>query len=191
MIATRRIAILAMLISAGLQTDSILWGAGSSEVFYAHARINEIVSPVELKAHLPAGKRTVTVRLQGLSSPNSGQRVNSIPPTYSASRQRNVTSAALEFVKSTLEGKVVELWTRKGGRWDDKNRLLACIRVRNFLDETIDVNGELVRRGLCLVSRDYLHSSFARFKLLEEDAKRNRRGMWSTPDAGKVSEAEK
>ncbi len=191
MTTTRRIAILAMIISLGSQTGTPLWGAGRSEVFYAHARVGEIISPVELKVQLLSGKRTVTVRLQGLSSPNAGQRVNSIPASYTPARQKNISAAATEFVKSTLAGKVVELWTRKGGWWDDKNRLLACVRVRNFLDEVVDVNGELVKRGLCLVSREYLHSTFARFKLLEEDAKRTRRGMWHVPESKKVSEADR
>ncbi|MEW6348180.1 MAG: thermonuclease family protein [Thermodesulfobacteriota bacterium] len=190
MIKTRSITILAMLISAGLQLDAPLWGAESSEVFHAHARVLEIISPTTLKVHLLTNKRTLTVRLQGLSPPG-GPRGSFPSASGSPSRTNSVSAAALEFIKATIDGKVVELWTRKGGRWDDKNRLLACVRVRNFLDETIDVNGELLRRGLCTVSRDYLHSTFARFKLLEEDAKRARRGMWNAPDAGKISEVEK
>ena len=51
----------------------------------------------------------------------------------------------------------------------------------------IDLNGDLIKRGLAFVTRDYVHVTFARYRQFEEEAKRNRRGMWHALPLHQVS----
>ena len=51
------------------------------------------------------------------------------------------------------------------------------------------MNDELIKQGLCLVTREYLHTTFARYKLLEQEAKRNRKGIWRGPGSEEFSKA--
>ena len=66
--ASVRLAILATLVVISVQLDRPAWAAGSGEVLYAHARVEEILSPVVIKMKLLENKRVIQVRLQGLSA---------------------------------------------------------------------------------------------------------------------------
>jgi endonuclease YncB( thermonuclease family) len=82
------------------------------------------------------------------------------------------------YVRSLLNGKVVEVWTRKWDRYDDKNRLLAYIRIPADRENPVDLNGEIIRNGMGFVTRDYVHVTFADYRDLEDDARRHQRGIW-------------
>ena len=53
------------------------------------------------------------------------------------------------------------------------------LKVPDTSGEPIDVNGEIIRRGLGFVTRDYVHVTFAEYKLLEQEARVDRRGFWA------------
>ena len=59
--------------------------------------------------------------------------------------------------------------------------------IPNQADERLDVNGEIIRNGLGLVTRDYVHVTFVNYKFLEDDAKKKRRGMWKGLSISQVS----
>lgn len=184
-----KLAISAAMVLVWMQCDLPVRAAGPSEVLYARAKVEEVLSPVEIKARLLENKRVVKVRLQGLSSTEAKGKGRSDALGSRGDPHQGVYESASNYLKSAVEGKVVELWTKKGGRWDEKNRLVACVLVRNFFGEALEVNDELLKQGLCLVTREYLHTTFAKYKLLEQEAKRNRKGIWRVSGSGEVSKA--
>ncbi len=184
-----RLAISAAIVLVWMQFDMPVRAAGPSGVLYARAKVEEVLSPVEIKAKLLENKRVVKVRLQGLRSTTAKGKDRSSALRSRGDLRQGVYESASNYLKSAVEGKVVELWTKKGGRWDEKNRLVACVLVRNFFGEALEVNDELIKQGLCLVTREYLHTTFAKYKLLEQEAKRNRKGIWRGPGSGEFSKA--
>ena len=63
-----RLAISAAIVLVWMQFDMPVRAAGPSGVLYACAKVEEVLSPVEIKAKLLENKRVVKVRLQGLRS---------------------------------------------------------------------------------------------------------------------------
>ena len=114
-------------------------------------------------------------------------------PAVAAHRKtdQGISESVVRFLKATVDGKVVELWTRKGGRWDEKNRLVACVLIRNFFGDALEVNSELLKQGLCFVTREYLHTTFAEYKRLEEQAKLKQLGIWRASGPGSVSKIDR
>ena len=91
------------------------------------------------------------------------------------------------YLRSLLQRRSVEVWARKWNRLDQKGRLLVYLVTPNFLDQPVDVNGEIIRNGLGFVTRDYVHVTYAKYKRLENEARQNRRGMWKALSTQRLS----
>jgi endonuclease YncB( thermonuclease family) len=143
------------------------------------AEVVEVVAPNLVKIRMKDHDRTLTVRLLGVGSPRNRDRVKALEPEVLAYIQtKDVWEESRRYVESLLGGKVVEVWTRKWDRFDDKNRLLAYLMIGSGSGDSVDVNANIIKNGLGFVTRDYVHVTFSEYRQLEKDAMRNRRGMW-------------
>jgi hypothetical protein len=155
-------------------------------------QVVEVEAANLLKVRIQGRDRVVALRLLGVGSPRNRDRVKHLSPDVAAFIQRNeVWEQARDYVRALLERQKVEIWTRRCDRVDEKNRLLAYIVIPQTSREPIDVNAEIIKNGLGFVTRDYVHVTFAGYKNLEEDAKRNRRGIWRALPMPQVSSLKK
>lgn len=154
-------------------------GLGPRHRSYGLGRVLEIVAPNLLKVRLADQDRVLHIRLLGVGSPRNRDRIKTLDRAVISYIQRNgLWEESRKYVESLVQGKLVEIWTRKWDRVDDKNRLLAYILVPNGGSKPLDVNAEIIKKGLGLVTRDYVHVTFADYKRFEEEARKNRRGIW-------------
>lgn len=157
-------------------------------IFLGEAKARHVEGPNLVKLKLLADGSLVTVRLLGVGSPRNRDRIRHLGPEIQGYIERsNVWYAAKNFVQSTLKDKTVQVWARSWDRYDEKNRILAYILVPSGSSEDIDLNGDIIKRGLGFVTRDYVHVTFVRYRELEEEARINRRGMWQALSMERVS----
>ncbi|HMK34462.1 MAG TPA: thermonuclease family protein [Desulfomonilaceae bacterium] len=170
----------ALFVAIFLQAvPSVAWGLGPRYSLYGKARLVEIEAPNVVKMEMLDGKRTTPVRLLGVGSPHNRDRTRRIGSEVVLFIQKHqLWEASRTYVRSLLQGKVVEVWTRKWDRYDDKNRLLAYIMVPADGERPLDLNAEIIRNGMGFVTRDYVHVTFASYRQLEEDARKHQRGLW-------------
>lgn len=143
------------------------------------AEVIKVDSSNLMELRLLGHDRTVSVRLLGVGSPRNRERLKHLNHhCLDYIRRNRLWEASRNYVRSLVKNKVVEVWGRKWNRLDDKNRLLVYLMVPEAVDEPLDVNAEIIRKGLGFVTRDYVHVTFAQYKQLEEEAKRSRRGIW-------------
>jgi endonuclease YncB( thermonuclease family) len=148
----------------------------------------DVEAPNLLKVKMLDRDATVTIRLLGVGSPRNRDRTRHLSPEVLVYiRKHGLWETSRSYVRSLLDKKIVEVWARKWDRLDDKSRLLAYVMIPNQADEPLDVNGEIIRNGLGLVTRDYVHVTFVNYKFLEDDAKKKRRGMWKGLSISRVS----
>lgn len=179
-VARRSVIALVILIFLFPAGAGWSWGSDQRHTFYGRARLVEVDSPNVVMLKMLDRDETVTVRLLGVGTPGNRDRVKDLKPeVLRFIRDNNLREASRDYVRSLLKGNVIEVRTRRWGRYDDKGRLLAYVVVPNFVYEPIDVNGEIIRKGLGLVTRDYVHVTFADYKNFETEAKKDRRGLWA------------
>ncbi len=143
------------------------------------AEVVEVLAPNLMKIRMKEHDRILTVRLLGVGSPRNRDRVKALDPGILAYIQRkDLWEESRRYVESLLGGKIVEVWTRKWDRFDDKNRLLAYLMIPSGSGESVDVNANIIKNGFGFVTRDYVHVTFSEYRQLEKDAMKNRRGMW-------------
>jgi len=151
-------------------------------------RVVEVDSANIVRVRLNTQERVVTVRLLGVGSPRNRDRVRDLrPEVLSHIRSTELWEASRNYVKDLLRERGVEIWTRKWDRYDDKERLLAYILIPSATGPALEVNAEIIRNGMGFVTRDYLHVTFATYRQLEEEAKKNRKGIWEALPMGRIS----
>ncbi len=179
MTASRRLVgfiILLILLTAGVEYAVAL---GPRYTSPGRAQVVEVVAPNLVKIKMMDQGRILIVRLLGVGSPRNRDRIKALEPEVLSYIQKNdLWEESRRYVESLLEDKVVEVWTRKWDRFDDKSRLLAYLMIPNGSREPLDVNAHIIKNGFGLVTRDYVHVTFAEYRHLEKDAMRNRRGIW-------------
>jgi len=154
-------------------------GLGPRYTSHGRGHVLEVIAPNLLKVKLVNHDRILNVRLLGVGSPRNRDRIKNLDREVIAYIQKNgLWDESRKYVESLLQGKLVEVWTRKWDQVDDKNRLLAYILVPNEGAKPLDVNAEIIRKGLGFVTRDYVHVTFADYKRFEQEARKNRRGIW-------------
>lgn len=164
------------------------WAFSTRYALYGRAKVVSVEAPNLLKVKMLDADATVTIRLLGVGSPRNRDRAKHVSPEVLLYiRKNDLWDISRSYVRSLLDKKTVEVWARKWDRLDDKNRLLAYIMIPNQADEPLDVNGEIIRNGLGFVTRDYVHVTYVNYKLLEEDAKKRRRGIWKGLSISRVS----
>jgi endonuclease YncB( thermonuclease family) len=142
------------------------------------AELAEVESSNLLRFRMADQKRTATVRLLGVGSPNNRDRVKGLNVhVTSYIKDTDFSGTSREYVRSLLEGTIVEIWARKFDQYDEKHRLLVYVRIP-AKDREIDLNGEIIRNGMGFVTRDYVHVTFVDYRRFEEEARRNHRGLW-------------
>jgi len=157
-------------------------------MLYGQAHLVDVEAPNLLKLRMLGQDQVVTVRLLGVGSPRNRDRIKGLDhDVQSYIRKKDVWESSREFVRSLLEGKAAEIWTRKWDKYDDKNRLLAYVLIPGVPGKPLDVNAEIIRKGLGFVTRDYVHVTFVGYKNLEDDARKNRRGLWAALSEGRLS----
>ncbi len=145
-------------------------------------------APNLLKLRMLDRERVVTVRLLGVGSPRNRDRIKGLSPkVLSYIRSNDVWETSRDYVRSLLDGKQAEVWIRKWDRLDDKNRLLAYVFIPGAPDRPLDVNAEIIRKGLGFVTRDYVHVTFVGYRSLEEEARKKRRGLWGALPEGRLT----
>ncbi len=154
-------------------------GLGPRHRPYGRGHVLEVMAPNLLKVKLADQERVLHIRLLGVGSPRNRDRIKTLDRSVISYIQRNgLWEESRKYVESLVQRKPIEVWTRKWDRVDDKNRLLAYILVPNGGSTPLDVNAEIIKKGLGLVTRDYVHVTFADYKRFEEEARKNRRGIW-------------
>jgi endonuclease YncB( thermonuclease family) len=163
-------------------------GFGPRYVLYGKARLSEVESPIVLKMKMIDDNRTISLRLLGVGSPHNRDRAKGLnSAVLSYIRENDLWEASRSYVRSIAGNKEVEIWTRKWDRFDDKRRLLGYIRIPTSRKSSVDLNGEIIRSGMGFVTRDYVHVTFAGYKELEEDARKNHRGIWRGLTVSRIS----
>jgi endonuclease YncB( thermonuclease family) len=175
-----------LLLVLGIAVPS--WGMSPRYMLYGRARLVAVEAPNLLKLRMLDRERVVTVRLLGVGSPRNRDRIKGLSPkVLSYIRSNDVWETSRDYVRSLLEGKLAEIWVRKWDRLDDKNRLLAYVLIPGAPDRQLDVNAEIIRKGLGFVTRDYVHVTFVGYRSLEEEARKNRRGLWGALPEGRLT----
>jgi len=155
---------------------------------YDRAEVLEVYSPNIIKLRLKKRGRVVHVRLLGVGSPRNRDRIRTLDAGIRHYIESNdIWNESRNYVRSLLRSRLLEVWARKWNRFDEKRRLLVYLVAPNFRDQQLDVNGEIIRRGLGFVTRDYVHVTYVEYKRLENEAKRNRRGIWKALSTQRLS----
>lgn len=178
----------AALVCTFVVTAGLALATSPRYTSYGDARVLEVQGPNLLKLRLLKKDRIVTVRLLGVGSPRNRDRVrdlNSSILTYIQAHQ--VWETSRDFVRSLLTNRVVEVWGRRWNQYDEKGRLLAYVLIPSPAENPLDLNGEIIRKGLGFVTRDYVHVTFVHYRNLEDDARRHRRGLWQGLPLGRIS----
>ena len=169
-------------------TPGLSQSASPRYTFLDKAQVLYVEGPNLLRIKLLDRQRAVSVRLLGVGSPRNRDRVKHLRPEVKGYIERHkVWQAARDFVESAVKHMTIEVWARSWDRYDEKHRLLVYVVVPSGQKDEIDLNGDLIKRGLAFVTRDYVHVTFARYRQFEEEAKRNRRGMWHALPLHQVS----
>ncbi len=170
-------ALVVLIFVAGvLEADC---GLGPRHTLNGQGRVLEVVAPNLLTVKLVNTNRVLHIRLLGVGSPRNRDRIKNLDrEVITFIRKNALWDESRKHVESLVEGKLVEVWTRKWDRVDDKNRLLAYILVPNGGSKPVDVNAEIIKKGFGFVTRDYVHVTFADYKRLEQEARKNRLGIW-------------
>jgi len=179
MVSSRRFSIVIVLFL--LLSASAGWSAGTSPRYelFGRARVVRVDSANLLRLRIIDRNRGVFVRLLGVGSPHNRDRIKKLNPGVTRFiRENRLWAVARDYVRSLVAGKVVEVWTRQWNKLDGKRRLLAYLVIPDSVSDPVDLNAEIIRNGMGFVTRDYLHVTFAAYKRLEEEAKRDRRGLW-------------
>jgi endonuclease YncB( thermonuclease family) len=164
------------------------WAMSPRYSYLGRARLVEVESTNVLKLRMVEHNRVVTVRLLGVGSPHNRDRVKDLgPQVESFIRKNELWQASRSYVKSLLASKVVEVWARKWDQLDDKNRLLAYVLIPESQERSLDVNAEIIKQGLGFVTRDYTHVTFVGYRTLEEEAKKQGRGIWAALSRDRLS----
>jgi endonuclease YncB( thermonuclease family) len=109
---------------------------------------------------LREGKQQVKIRLYGIDCPERGQAFS---------------RKAKQFISEMVFGKEVEVEPVDIDRY---NRLVALVTVSERL-----VNEELLNAGFARVYTRYCHRPICeRWKVLENEAREARRGLWADPN---------
>lgn len=147
---------------------------------YGEARTILVEAPNILKLKMQHTGQIVSARLLGVGTPHNRDRIKHVEPqVISLIRKQDLWEVSRRFVEHQVDGRRVEIWTRKWDRFDDKHRLLAYVRVPSGRN-TLDLNAEIIRNGYGFVTRDYVHTTFAEYRQLENAAKSDLKGMWSS-----------
>ncbi len=112
---------------------------------------------------------TEKVRLVGIDTPE----LQDVREVY-----QQAAYAAKDYARSRLRGETVTLETepRQGDR-DGYERLLRYV----ILDDGVNFNEEMVRKGYARVYDRFQFTLKTRFKEAESEAKRGKLGVWSLP----------
>jgi endonuclease YncB( thermonuclease family) len=165
-----------------------VWAMSPRYTLLGRAQIVQVEAPNLLTVKMQGKDRLVNIRLLGVGSPRNRDRIKGLEPQLvTFIHKKDLWEEARSYVRSLLDGKVVEVWARKLDRMDDKHRLLAYIVIPTGSSVPMDVNANIIKRGLGFVTRDYVHVTFADYKQLEEDARKNRRGIWRGLTMDRVS----
>lgn len=184
--AQGRIGVITFALMLGVCLPS--WGFSPRYSLYAHAQLMDVEAPNLVKLKIADRQKVVTVRLLGVGSPRNRDRIRGLDPEVQSFIARNdMWEVSRNCVKTLLGDKTVEIWARKWDPYDDKHRLLAYIRIPHEDSRPLDVNAEIIKRGLGFVTRDYVHVTYVDYRYLEDDAKKNRRGMWKALSLHRVS----
>ncbi len=179
------VMILALVV---LGSDLPSWAFSPRYNLYGQAHVIGVEAPNLVKLKMRGHERIVIVRLLGVGSPRNRDRVKGLNAGVQSFISRNdMWAVSRNYVKSLLMNKTVEIWTRKWDAYDDKNRLLAYIKIPLDDSEPVDVNAEIIRSGLGFVTRDYVHVTYVDYRHLEDDAKKNRRGIWKALTLDRIS----
>ncbi len=154
-------------------------GLGPRYISNGKGHVLEVVAPNLLKIKMVSSDRVLQIRLLGVGSPKNRDRIKSLDNGVLTYIQKNrLWEESRRYVESIVHNKLVEIWTRKWDRVDDKNRLLAYVFVPNGSTKSLDLNAEIIKKGLGFVTRDYVHVTFADYKKFEQEARKNRLGIW-------------
>jgi len=165
-----------------------VWAMSPRYTLLGRAQIVQVEAPNLLTVKMQGKDRLVNIRLLGVGSPRNRDRIKGLEPQLvTFILKKDLWEEARSYVRSLLEGKVVEVWARKLDRMDDKHRLLAYIVIPASSSVPVDVNANIIKKGLGFVTRDYVHVTFADYKQLEQDARKNRRGIWRGLTMDRVS----
>ncbi|MGB6064244.1 MAG: thermonuclease family protein [Desulfomonilaceae bacterium] len=164
------------------------WAFSVRYALYGRAKVVQVESSNLLKVKMLDRGSIAPIRLLGVGSPRNRDRIRHLSPEILLYiRKKDLWEISRDYVKSLLSKKVVEVWARKWDRYDDKHRLLAYISIPNRADAPLDLNGEIIKNGLGFVTRDYVHVTFASYRLLEENARKNHLGIWKGLSMSRLS----
>jgi endonuclease YncB( thermonuclease family) len=163
-------------------------GFGPRYEFYGKARLLVVEASNLIKVRMLDSNKTASLRLLGVGSPLNRYRVKDLSPTVlSYIRANDLWEVSRGYVRSLTRHKEVDVWVRKWDRYDDKRRLLAYIEIPKNNKPSVDLNAEIIRNGMGFVTRDYVHVTFASYRGLEKDARKNHRGIWRALDLNRLS----
>jgi endonuclease YncB( thermonuclease family) len=155
------------------------WLASPRYRLYDRAKLVKVEGPNVLRLNMLQHGRSITVRLLGVGSPHNRVWQKNLTPTMLSYKAReHIWERATSYIENLLKGREAEIWARRWNQYDEKNRLLAYILIPSGSGDPLDLNADLIKRGFGFVTRDYVHVTFTGYKILEEEARENRRGVW-------------
>jgi micrococcal nuclease len=164
---------LTLLDPAGNRIDSIEWSkSGDGEILFRpsfledgiRAEVTGVVDGDTFRARIEG--LPVTLRLLGVDTPETVHPFKAV---------EKFGKEASDYLKNRLAGKTVSL-SFEPKKTDLYGRLLAYVH----LDGT-HINAELVQKGIGVAYTRFPFKFMEEFKTLEQEAKRNKAGLWADP----------
>jgi endonuclease YncB( thermonuclease family) len=155
------------------------WASSSRMALYGRAGVVSVESANLVTLKIIGNGKVVSARLVGVGSPLNRDRRRGLDRHVINFIDRNeVWEQSKNYVQSLIRNRTVEVWVRRDGWYDEKNRLLAYLVIPSAKVDSVDVNAEIIKNGLGFVTRDFLHVTYAEYKRFEDEARKYRRGLW-------------
>jgi len=166
---------LILLDPAGNRIDTLEWSkSGDGEILFRpdfledgiSAEVTGVVDGDTFRARIEG--LPVTVRLLGVDTPETVHPFKEV---------QKFGKEASEYLKNRLNGKIISL-SFEPRKTDTYGRLLAYADL-----DGVPINAELVQGGIGITYTRFPFKYLEEFKRLEEEARRNKLGLWADPMA--------
>jgi micrococcal nuclease len=167
-----------LALSAVLDRTGLFRYAGDDWRTFDHKTfvVTHVADGDTLDVRSPGGGAVTRVRLLGVDSPELRSRSHSGSDYWARE--------ALRYAESRAEGRLVTLRLEATNTRDRYRRLLAYV----YLDDSDNLNLDLVRDGEAYADRRFRHSLRPQFEQAEAEARKKGRGLWKAVTEAQMPE---
>lgn len=131
---------------------------------YKSAEVLGVIDGGVMILKVPNYRAYVLASLMGIEVPDSNGSIC----------RKDFAAAARNYLESLVNKKKVRLSWDSSSKMTQDSRFLPYV----FLTNNVSVNAEMIKKGLGSVPEGWKTDMYAQYKKLEEDAKKNKAGIW-------------